>query len=92
MANFATMAGGRGLSDRMANSIIVELAGVGIFITEIGRLPEGHVIEEFVWTERRRILGEEHPSTILAMSNLASTLGEQGQLDEAAKMLKEVLG
>jgi hypothetical protein len=38
-----------------------------------------------------RILCEEHPDTISAMNNLASTLGDQGQLDEAAKMKKEVL-
>jgi hypothetical protein len=48
MVNFATIAGGRGLSDRIADSILDELAGVGIFITDIGRLPEGHVIEEFI--------------------------------------------
>jgi len=28
--------------------------------------------------KRRRIFGEDHPSTIIAMNNLASTLGEQG--------------
>jgi tetratricopeptide (TPR) repeat protein len=41
--------------------------------------------------KRRRILGEEHPDTISAMNNLANTLGDQGQLNEAATMLKEVL-
>ncbi|PVH92847.1 hypothetical protein DM02DRAFT_542782, partial [Periconia macrospinosa] len=41
--------------------------------------------------KRRRILGEEHLDTITAMNNLALTLGDQGQLDEAAKMFEEVL-
>lgn len=38
-----------------------------------------------VLEKRRRILGEEHPDTILAMNNLAATLRDQGQLDEAAR-------
>ena len=91
MANFATMAGARGLSDRVADRTLDNLAEVGFFLTDIGRLPEGRVIEEFIWTERRRLLGEEHPNTISAMNNLAYMLGELGQLDEAAEMQKEVL-
>jgi hypothetical protein len=39
----------------------------------------------------QRILGEEHPDTISAMNSLASTLGDQGKLEEAATMMKEVL-
>jgi hypothetical protein len=72
------MAGARGLSDRVADSILNELAGVGVVITDIGRLREGHVIKEFTWIERCSILGEEHPDTISAMSNLVSTLGDLG--------------
>jgi hypothetical protein len=41
-----------------------------------------------VLEKRRRILGEEHPDTISAMNNLANTLGEQGQLDEAMALLE----
>jgi hypothetical protein len=44
-----------------------------------------------VLEKRRQILGEEHPDTISAISNLASTLRDQGQLDEAATIIKEVL-
>jgi hypothetical protein len=91
MANFATIACEEGLADRVAESILDELARIGIFITDIGRLPDGRMIEEFIWTERRSILGEEHPDTISAMSNLAATLGDQGQLGEATAMQKEVL-
>jgi hypothetical protein len=43
-----------------------------------------------VLEKRRRILGEEYPDTISAMSNLAKTLGDQGQLDEAAKINKQL--
>ena len=76
MASFATVAGGRGLSEGVADIILDELVGVGIFVTDIGRLGEGHVIEEYIWSERRRILGDEHPDTISAMGNLVNTLGE----------------
>jgi hypothetical protein len=39
----------------------------------------------------RCILGEEHPSTISAVINLANTLRDLGQFNEAAKMDNEVL-
>jgi tetratricopeptide (TPR) repeat protein len=91
MANFTTLAGGIGIPDPSAEGTLDELASIGVFMIEIGRLVEGCVIEKYVLSERRCILGEGHPSTISAMNNLASTLGDQGQLDEAAQMKKEVL-
>jgi hypothetical protein len=39
--------------------------------------------------ESGKLLGEEHPNTITAMNNLASTLGDQGQLDKAARMKRK---
>jgi len=44
-----------------------------------------------VLEKRQRILGDEHPDTISAISNLAITLGDQGKLEEAAAMRREVL-
>jgi hypothetical protein len=44
---------------------------------------------EEVLEMRIRILGEEHPDTISAMVNLANTLRDLGQLDEAAEIEKE---
>jgi tetratricopeptide (TPR) repeat protein len=87
MAHFATIAGVKEVVD----STLSTLVAIGIFVTDIGRLSEGHVIKEFIWAKRRSILGDEHPSTISAMNNLANTLGDLGQLDEAAKMMKGVL-
>jgi hypothetical protein len=58
---------------------------VGAFLTDIGRLKDGGEIERFVFNERKRILGEEHPSTIAAMNNLAITLRDLGQLDEVKR-------
>ncbi|RKK30690.1 hypothetical protein BFJ66_g16191 [Fusarium oxysporum f. sp. cepae] len=63
----------------------------GIFFTEIGRWNDAAVSQKEVIEKRQRILGDEHPSTIIAMNNLASTLGDQGKLDEAASMMREVL-
>ncbi|PVH90208.1 hypothetical protein DM02DRAFT_636994, partial [Periconia macrospinosa] len=88
MVSFAAL-GGRG--NKVLEGVIDELEGVGLFLRHIGKWREGREIQEVVLDGRRRILGEEHPSTISAMSNLANTLGEQGQFDEAAKMKREVL-
>lgn len=44
-----------------------------------------------VLEESRRILGDKHPSGILAMNNLASTLRDQSLLDEAEQVLIEAL-
>jgi tetratricopeptide (TPR) repeat protein len=63
----------------------------GAFVSSIGRWPEACSVRGFVARESGKLLGEEHPDTISAMSNLASTLGDQGQLDESARMMKKVL-
>jgi Tetratricopeptide repeat len=41
-----------------------------------------------VLEKRKRILGDEHPDTIGAMNNLAITLGDLGQLEEAIALLE----
>ena len=91
MASFTTLASVGDALYQSAKGTLDELVTVGIFMTDIGRLQEGYMIETYVLEKRRRILGEEHLDTISAMNNLANTLGDQGQLDEAAKMKKEVL-
>jgi hypothetical protein len=95
MASFSAVAGaGSGLSQttsEIGEGTLDELESVGRFVINIGRWSEGRVIEGFVLNERARLLGGEHPSTITAMANLAATLGDQGQLNEAAQMKKEVL-
>lgn len=91
MVSFATLVGGSRALDPNTENILNELVRVGVFLTKIKRLVEGYVIKSYALNERRRIVREEHHKTISAMSNLATTLGEQGHLEEAAKMLKEVL-
>lgn len=46
---------------------------------------------EEVLSLQRKILGEEHPDTITAMSNLAASLSELGRYQEAVKQYEEVL-
>ena len=48
-------------------------------------------MHEEVLAKRRAILGDDHPSTLTSMHNLALTYGEQGKMTEAAKMNEEVL-
>jgi len=43
------------------------------------------------WDTRHRILGSEHPSTIISMSNLAMTLQDQGDFEGARKFQEQVL-
>ncbi|KAF5653009.1 hypothetical protein FHETE_11433 [Fusarium heterosporum] len=63
----------------------------GIFLDNIGRWNDAAVSRNDVFEKRRWILGDEHPYTITAMSNLANTLGDECKLVEAALMMSEVL-
>ncbi|KAG8825699.1 hypothetical protein FRC19_010689 [Serendipita sp. 401] len=46
---------------------------------------------EYCYSQFCTLLGPRHPSTVLAMNNLATTLLRRGQLEEAEKMGREVL-
>lgn len=39
----------------------------------------------------RRVLGPEHPDTLLTMNNLAGVLGDEGRNAEAEKMFRELV-
>jgi hypothetical protein len=39
----------------------------------------------------KRVLGAEHPDTLISAGNLAASLSRQGKYDEAEKMEREVL-
>jgi hypothetical protein len=90
MANFTKVAATSALH-QTAESRLHKLAREGRFMTRIRRLQEAGVIATYVLNDRRRVLGEEHLDTIMSMNNLALTLGDHGQLDEAAEMNMEVL-
>jgi hypothetical protein len=40
---------------------------------------------------RKRVLGEEHPDTLISMGNLASTYGDQGRWKEAEELKMQVM-
>lgn len=63
----------------------------GMCLYQDGQWSEAETSFRQVMENRKRILGQEHPDTILAMSNLSITLGDLGRLDEAATMKEEVL-
>jgi tetratricopeptide (TPR) repeat protein len=91
MANFAALGSRTGGWEEATEGLLDDLDKVSLFLNSVGKWSEEYAVQEIVLGKRRRVLGEEHPATIFAMNNLANTLGEQGQLDKAAKMLKEVL-
>ena len=40
---------------------------------------------------RKRVLGEEHPDTLISMANLASTYSNQGRWKEAEELQRQEL-
>lgn len=44
-----------------------------------------------VFEKRQQILGEDYPDTLSYMNNLAGTLGDVGELQEALSMMREFL-
>jgi len=64
-----------------------------------GRWKEAEKLQMMVMETEKRVLGEEHPSTLTSMSNLASTYWNQGRWKEAEVLevlvmetMKRVLG
>jgi uncharacterized protein (DUF2267 family) len=56
-----------------------------------GKLTDAARIQREVLEVQRRVLGEEHPSTLSSANNLAGSLAYQGQHAEAEEMLQAVL-
>jgi hypothetical protein len=52
-------------------------------VHEDGRWREAKELFVQVMETRKRVLGEEHPSTLTSIANLASTYGNQGRWKEA---------
>jgi hypothetical protein len=52
----------------------------------LGRWKEAEELEVQVMKMRKRVLGEEHPDTLLSIGNLASTYSNQGQWKEAEEL------
>jgi tetratricopeptide (TPR) repeat protein len=56
-----------------------------------GRYNEAEKAYAEVMETRKRVLGEEHPSTLTSMANLASTFRSQGRWKEAEELGKQVV-
>ena len=80
------------VSGGLANA---ELATLGLWIARYhyssGDFRSARALEEQVLEARRRLLGPEHPDTLTAMVNLASTLWAQGELGAARALKEQVL-
>ena len=57
----------------------------------MGKFTESEMLEIQVLNARKRILGVQHPHTILAMENLAATLRSLGKYKEVEKLVVQVL-
>ena len=58
---------------------------------DLGKYKEAEELEIQVLDARNRLLGEEHPATILAMGNLESTYSNLGKHTAAEKLNIQVL-
>jgi len=63
-----------------------ELAGFALVFFEAGRWKEAEELEVGVMETRKRVLGEEHPDTLISMANLASTYWNRGRWKEAEEL------
>lgn len=60
-------------------------------VQQSGRLEEAEKMQRDMLDLQLEMYGPRHPDTIVAMSNLAATLGDLGQLEEAEKLQRDVL-
>ena len=60
-------------------------------MNSLGRYEESLELKKQVLEKRTEILGENHPDTISAMNNLATTLNDLGKYEESLELKKQVL-
>ena len=90
MANFATVSKIH-YPDSTKETMLLLLDRSGDFLTYVGRWTDSYSIRNFVYSEMCVLRGDNYLGTISTLSGLASTLHNQGKLEEAAAMSKEVL-
>jgi tetratricopeptide (TPR) repeat protein len=82
----------RAISDNLASAAQATLAGrLGHYYFAAGLYPTARDLYERVLDARRRILGADHPDTLVSMSNLAATLFAQGDLAGARALQEQEL-
>ena len=67
------------------------MANLAAIYQNQGRWDEAEKLQVQVMETTKRMLGEEHPSTLTSMANLAVTCWNQGRRNEAIEILKEVV-
>lgn len=91
MANFATFGGLNGSWHEAIKGFLDGLSEIDLLFYSVGKWSEEYAVQETVLQERRRMLGDDHLDTITALSDLAVTLRNRGELNEAAEIMKDVL-
>ncbi|RLK22586.1 tetratricopeptide repeat protein [Micromonospora sp. M71_S20] len=76
-------------SDRGAQAYLLNQAG--LFLHEQGSLPQTIAYLEQVLTDLRRVLGDDHPDTLVSVSNLAGAYRAAGDLGRAMPLFERVL-
>ena len=56
-----------------------------------GKFAEAEPYYREALEKRRRVLGEEHPDTLVSINNMATLLEKQGRLDEAELLQRALL-
>ena len=68
---------------REAEEALVHMGNYAAFLYRVGRFEEAGALYREMLVLSRRTLGDEHPSTLTSINNLAALLVDQGKLDEA---------
>jgi tetratricopeptide (TPR) repeat protein len=67
------------------------MQNVAIAYQDVGRKDEAIKLQEEVLTLRRKVLGPEHPDTLVAMNNLAIAYQDAGRKAEALNLFESAL-
>jgi tetratricopeptide (TPR) repeat protein len=72
------------VDDKKAGQVL--LSNVGDSFDALGQYQEAEVMHRQVLQSREKVLGPEHPDTLVSVSNLGSVLKRQGKYEEAEVM------
>jgi tetratricopeptide (TPR) repeat protein len=64
---------------------------MGSLLQQLGRLDEAEPLFREAMESRRRMLGEEHPSTLISINNMGTLLYRQRKLSEAEPYFREAM-
>lgn len=65
------------------------MGNLAITLEEQGKFNEAEVLNRTTLEKRERVLGSDHPSTLLSMGNLAYTWKMQGRDARAVELMKK---